>query len=496
MLIVFLLLLLPFRPESQRSQALLVLYGLLLAVLAASTAILYWRARSGGERLIAGMVRALPADLVCVAGFSYLLDRPGDAFYPVAILLPVVFALHLNRKDAVWAIAFASAAAYAVGHTLSHAGDLASYPAFAVKTLAIPVVTGVVLVAAERTREHERRMLEVAAEREQAVGQMNRRVSELQAVSQITEIVHSSLDFERVGPVVLEILAKVIGVETCSLFVIDKEKSETLFSVNIGMPEVSSYESWDGLDYGALDSHFSCTAIFDHADVMVLLCMSANDVESLSDDDRLVLGAVASELVVAVENSRLYRLTKKLAITDELTGLANYRHLQTRLDDEVERARRYDKRLSLMMMDVDDFKGFNDAHGHLAGDGALAELARVFEGAIREVDMVARYGGEEFAVVLPETDAPGAYVAAEKLREAVAEHLFVDADGERDCSLTISIGIATFPDHASDKESLLRLADDALYRAKSGGKNRVKTPMGSGIPQDEAAASGTDAMGD
>ncbi len=164
---------------------------------------------------------------------------------------------------------------------------------------------------------------------------------------------------------------------------------------------------------------------------MVLFCSTAEDMEGLTDEDRIVIYALASELVVAVENSRLYKLTRRLAVTDELTGMSNYRYLQQRLDEEVTRAKRYGKHLSLLMMDADDFKGFNDRYGHIAGDMALAEFGGVLASIVREVDVVARYGGEEFAIVLPETDAAGAYVVAEKIREAIASHLFPDADGDQ-----------------------------------------------------------------
>ena len=129
------------------------------------------------------------------------------------------------------------------------------------------------------------------------------------------------------------------------------------------------------------------------------------------------------------------------------------------------------------MLDADQFKEFNDAQGHVAGDVALAELGPIIKRLVREVDVVARYGGEEFSVVLPETDAAGAYIVAEKIREAIELHKFANADGERTCDLTVSIGLATYPTHGADKDAVLREADDALYHAKRGGKNRVRAPQ-------------------
>jgi diguanylate cyclase (GGDEF)-like protein len=155
--------------------------------------------------------------------------------------------------------------------------------------------------------------------------------------------------------------------------------------------------------------------------------------------------------------------------------------LQQRLEEEFVRAKRYNHQLTLLMIDVDDFKRFNDSYGHIAGDHALAEIGRVLTEHVRDVDLISRYGGEEFAIVLPETDAAGAFIAAEKVREAVATHVFAIQGGET--RLTISIGLANSPVHALDRESLLRAADGALYEAKHTGRNRVRVAH----PFDEVA---------
>jgi len=451
------------------------LYLFLLTVLAAGTVAVYIASRRGEGSVRRIMMQVLIPDLIGVVGFSYLFQNINDAFYAVAVLLAITYALVETRRDAVL-VAVAIAVAYSVGHAFDELVTPTHMALTAADAIAIPFIAAIVATSVDRQHAREREARHAVAEKDHLNEQLEHRISELQAVSQITEVIHSSLDFERIGPVVLDIVAKVIGVDTCCLFVIDKEKSETLFSASIGSLGAAPSISAETLAYGALEDHFSCMTVFDHSATMVLFCATADQIESLSDEDRLVLTAVASELVVAVENSRLYKLTKRLSITDELTGLYNYRYLQQKLDEELERSKRYDKRLSLLMLDVDDFKGFNDTQGHIAGDIALAELGRVLRIAVREVDVVARYGGEEFSIVLPETDSAGAFVVAEKVREAVATHLFADGDGEIACRLTVSLGLATYPTHAWDKESLLRESDDALYNAKHGGKNRVRAP--------------------
>ena len=158
-------------------------------------------------------------------------------------------------------------------------------------------------------------------------------------------------------------------------------------------------------------------------------------------------------------------LVTEQSITDSLTGLKNRRTLVDRLDEEMALASRSDTPLSVAMIDVDHFKAYNDEHGHAAGDVALATVARLVREQCRVADFAARYGGEEFAVVLPNTDAEGAAVLAERFRRAVEG---ADLDGH---SLTISVGIATTSTSISD--DLIGAADRAMYMAKDQGRNRV-----------------------
>lgn len=162
-----------------------------------------------------------------------------------------------------------------------------------------------------------------------------------------------------------------------------------------------------------------------------------------------------------------------LAHLDPLTDLLNRRALAARLDGEIDRVRRYDSPLALLMVDLDHFKTVNDTYGHLVGDSVLAEFARILKRNTRSVDLVARYGGEEFLIALPETTYDGAVAFAERLCEETASHLF-RGGSHGTVRLTASIGIATFPAPGVDGlEALLASADAALYRAKQDGRNRV-----------------------
>ena len=193
--------------------------------------------------------------------------------------------------------------------------------------------------------------------------------------------------------------------------------------------------------------------------------------ESFALHDLELLEALAGHAVVALANAHRYEQALARAQRDSLTGLANHGHFWSSLDLEIHRASRYGREFSLVMIDVDHFKQFNDRFGHVAGDEALLGVARLITERCRATDVAARYGGEEFAVLLPETGLDGATSFAETLRRTVESQGF-SAQEQR--SVTISLGVATYPGDGETSSDLVKAADALLYRAKAEGRNQIR----------------------
>jgi diguanylate cyclase (GGDEF)-like protein len=189
-----------------------------------------------------------------------------------------------------------------------------------------------------------------------------------------------------------------------------------------------------------------------------------------SGEDLRLIKAIAGHAAVALSNAKLYEETLELAKRDSLTGLANHGHFWATLATEIDRAKRYDRDVSLVMIDIDHFKAYNDRYGHIAGDEALVQVARQIDMSSRSHDFVARYGGEEFAIILPETDKAGGVVVADKLRKSIAD---ITPAGKNDRCLTVSAGVSTYPYDAHSAASLVESADSRLYMAKARGRNLV-----------------------
>ncbi|MFC1577370.1 diguanylate cyclase [Candidatus Omnitrophota bacterium] len=189
----------------------------------------------------------------------------------------------------------------------------------------------------------------------------------------------------------------------------------------------------------------------------------------------------AVERQLLLKEAREKEQYQRLSILDGLTEIYNRRHFDAMLPDELNRAAKYMKPLSCMMVDVDHFKKFNDTQGHQPGDWALKKIAQILSGSIRFTDHVFRYGGEEFVVLLPETDKVKSIIVAKRLRMLVANSKFIDKKALTAAHLTISIGLSAYPDDARDPKMLVAKADECLYHAKETGRNRICFVSSDGI---------------
>ncbi len=221
-------------------------------------------------------------------------------------------------------------------------------------------------------------------------------------------------------------------------------------------------------------------------DVIRGLDAGADDYIRKPFDTLELLARVRSQLRIKDLNDSLTRANEKLkelVDIDDLTGLFNMRSLYKRLDFELDRARRYRRSVCVLMMDMDHFKRVNDQHDHLFGSYVLAEVGKMIRENIRKVDFAARYGGDEFLVALMEIDLKGAEVFAERLRERIENHTFSSDNHSINLTASIGFAIASPAEHNIDARALVRIADQALYRAKEGGRNRVEWSDDSTFPK-------------
>lgn len=225
--------------------------------------------------------------------------------------------------------------------------------------------------------------------------------------------------------------------------------------------------------------------------VVGVLTLSRDQVDGFSPTDRQSLESIASQIAVAHDKCQLYSQTKEMSVRDELTGAYNRRHFQQALQQEFKRAKRFGRPVSLLMIDVDHFKTYNDTHGHLKGDELLKKLTLLLQQNIREVDLLARFGGEEFVVMLTDTNLDDAVHVANKLRKIVKaqlklgdENLPADRIGQGS-GVTVSIGASAYPECTLQPKQLINSADMALYLAKKDGRDLVRSAVSGAVVEAE-----------
>lgn len=323
------------------------------------------------------------------------------------------------------------------------------------------------------------------------------RILQLSTLYEVGKAISSELDFRKLQNMILETVVKVISAERGSLMLTDDAEKTITIGVAIGLSEeitrstrleagesvsgwvvknkkplfikdVTQDNSFAEMKKGNIRTGTLISAPLMAKDkILGALNVSKSSADSFSERDFELFINLANQAAIAIDNARLYRY----AVTDEMTRLYNHRYFQQRLDEELQRADRYENHVALIILDVDHFKKFNDMYGHPEGDRALKTVARLIEKSVREIDIPARYGGEEFVIICPEKTGEGSLTPAERIRNAVENYDF--RINGKSVPITVSLGVACYPDQARSKKDLIQKADSALYYSKENGRNRA-----------------------
>ncbi|MEO0136272.1 MAG: GAF domain-containing protein [candidate division WOR-3 bacterium] len=329
------------------------------------------------------------------------------------------------------------------------------------------------------------------------------RTRELTTSFTIAQSLVSTLELDDVLKRILDCIRKNFGYENCAILLVDKKANELYVQASSGYPEyvtknirlnitrkegVTGYVAATGKLYYVPDvrkcpfyvmgkktiKSEAAIPLIVRGEVIGVLDIESERLNAFTANDLKMLTVFASQAAIAIENARLYNETKEMSLTDSLTKIANRRHFDLILENEIKRGRGYARYVSLAMIDLDHFKEFNDKYGHLAGDQLLISIAAKLKNTVRETDLVARYGGEEFAIIFPETPNSAAIKVCERVRTAV-ENNYIILKKFGKVGTTVSIGLATYPQSAQNAQELIQKADRALYMAKRLGRNRVET---------------------
>ena len=337
--------------------------------------------------------------------------------------------------------------------------------------------------------------------------ELHRTVDELAVLNEIGKALTSSLDIGEVMHVILAKVSELLKPRNWSLLLKDQVTGELYFHAAVG----AGSEKLLGLRIAAGEgiagwvaqknlpllvpnvakdprfaSRFDAASRFHTASILcvpltfkgttlgVLELVNGQGDGVFSEEDLRILSTVAEFSAIAIENARNFHKVQELTVLDDHTGLFNSRHMKKQLDSEVVRATRFGHPVSLIFFDLDYFKQVNDTHGHQAGSRVLHEVGRLMLKTLRSTDVPVRYGGDEFVILMPETSKDQALAAGRRIGAEIAAAAFLATEKCGPLHLTASIGVAAFPDDATDPESLVRRADEAMYQVKARSRGGVQ----------------------
>lgn len=357
-------------------------------------------------------------------------------------------------------------------------------------------------VAYDKIRSHERKLQSGKEALERANEELESRLAEIFFTHEFFKALTSFSSVDDVTSLIVDGANGILGAEISCVYLLDNERWVLNLAASQGRPqeyfvaEVPINETILGKAYEVSTAQeveipfdaASAKWVRDASDlrsqaaislrtgdsIFGVLVVGSSGTRELTSVELDRLQVIGNQSSLALQNALLHEELERLSVTDRLTELYNHGYFQQRLDEELGRAARFAHTLSLIMMDIDDFKDFNDTYGHPRGDKVLQAVSERIRQNLREMDVAARYGGEEFVVVLPETDAEGALLVAERIRADVECVEHVGTDGAPPVRKTISVGVATYPGDATTQSRLIEAADKAMYEAKRSGKNAVR----------------------
>ncbi len=360
-------------------------------------------------------------------------------------------------------------------------------------------ITEMKVAEIEASREMESMQRELALKAE-----LERRIRDLTLLFDVTRSLNSTLELDEILKLVTEMVATRLGFQQFSMMLLDDKSRELVVKTSSGFDDPEAVAQFRlALGQGAsgiaaetrepvylqdirndaryvsgpqahvAEASLLAVPMVCKEKVIGVLNFERSGLDAFSKNDVMLLQLVGNQAAMAIVNARLYQETVELTLIDSLTGVFNRRHLFARLEMEITRALRFSAPVALIMIDIDHFKHLNDACGHPAGDKVLRVVAELLKNTVRKVDTVARYGGEEFAVILPMVPGNECFEVADKLRKVVERTPFEHGEKQPGGRITISVGVAVFPEHGHTLEQLVDAADSALYASKRGGRNKV-----------------------
>ncbi len=356
-------------------------------------------------------------------------------------------------------------------------------------------------VAYDKIRSHERRLQGSKEALEKANGELESRLAEIFFTHEFFKALTSYSSVEDVASLIVDGANGILGAEISCVYLFEQRDWTLRLRASQGRPEESfralvpvsetiigaafrdGFTQQSDVAIGSelakwsvvpedIRSQAALPLRAGEAIVGVLLVASSTYRE-LTHAERDRLQVIGNQSSLALQNALLHEELERLSITDRLTELYNHGYFQQRLEIELGRAARFGHRLSVIMLDIDNFKQYNDRYGHPRGDKVLQAVSTIIRQNLREIDVAARYGGEEFILVLPETDVDGALAVAERIRKSMSEYEFWTPEETPAAPQTVSLGVATYPVHATTPAKLVETADKAMYQAKRLGKNQV-----------------------